>query len=122
MVVDELDKLVEAHEGCTTVAFADLSTRMVLVTNSLSTMPREVLDRICVQAAVTLGDAGKTTLGEMPASMALAADKSSVHLFLRATDEPSDVLCCVCSTDVDFDKIVAQAQACLRRISANDAE
>ena len=121
MVVDELDKLVEAYEGCNTVAFADLSTRMVLVTNSMSTMPREAIDRVCVQAAVTLGGDGKTPVGETPATLALVADKSSVHLFLRATDEPNDVLCCVCSTNVDVEGLMAQAKECLSRISTNDA-
>lgn len=119
MVVDKLDELLEGNAGCRTVAFADLSTQMVLVTNTLSTLPREKLDRICAQAATLLGVDGKPTLGVASVTVALAADKSSVHLFLRATDEPNDVLCCVCSPDVDVEVLTTQAKACLQRISAS---
>ena len=34
MVVDALDALQKKFAGCETVAFADLSTQMILVTNS----------------------------------------------------------------------------------------
>jgi len=121
MVVDELDKLLEGNEGCRTVAFADLSTRMILVTDTWSNLPREVLDRVCAQAAILLGVDGKATLGDMPAKLALAADQSSVHLFIRAEDEPNDVLCCVCNVDVNVNELMVRAQDCLQRISENDA-
>jgi hypothetical protein len=117
MVVDELDKLRKSSTSCQTIAFADLSTQMILVTDTLSTLPREALDKLCKQAASLLGANGKVALGARPSRMALVANDTSVRLFLRASDEPNDVLCCVCTPSVDLDKFVADATGCLNRIS-----
>ena len=117
MVVNELDTLREASVGCQAIAFADLSTRMILVTDTQSKLPREALDALCVQAASVLGANGKIALGAHPSRIALVAEKSVVRLFLRASDEPNDVLCCVCASSVDVDEFVAKATECLNRIS-----
>lgn len=117
MVVDELDTLKETNEGCQTLAFADLSTRMILVTNTGSNLPREALDALCGQAEMMLGTKSKVVLGTQPCQSALLATKTSVRVFLRASDEPNDVLCCVCAPNVDVDKFVARASECLNRIS-----
>ena len=117
MVVNELDTLLAASVGCQAIAFADLSTRMILVTDTRSKLPRETLDALCVQAATVLGAHGKIGLGANPSRLALLAEKTSVHLFLRASDEQDDVLCCVCAPDVNVDKLVDEATKCLNRIS-----
>jgi hypothetical protein len=90
---------------------------MILVTDTQSKLPREALDTLCVQAGSVLGVGGQIALGANPSRVALLAEKSTVRLFLRAADEPDDVLCCVCTPDVDIDKLVAAATACLNRIS-----
>lgn len=117
MVVKELDTLRAASVGCQAIAFADLSTRMILVTDTQSKLPRETLDALCVQAASVLGTHEEIGLGTHPSQMALLAEKTTVRLFLRASDEPDDVLCCVCDPDVNVDKLVAEATACLNRVS-----
>lgn len=117
MVVDELDILRDASEGCQTLAFADLSTRMILVTDTNSNLPREALDALCSQAAIVLGTKGKVLLGTQPSQTGLIANNSSVRIFLRAVDEPNDVLCCVCTPNVDVDEFIARASECIDRIS-----
>ncbi len=117
MVVSELDTLRAASVGCQAIAFADLSTRMILVTDTQSKLPRETLDALCVQAASVLGAHGKIALGTHPSRIALLAEKTSIHLFLRASSEPDDVLCCICAPDVNVDKFVTAATECLNRIS-----
>ena len=117
MVVDELNALKNTQDACKTIAFADLSTRMILVTDTASNLPREALDALCGQAALALGTKGKVALGEQPCQTALVANKSSVRVFLRAPDEPNDVLCCVCTPNVDVDSFVTSASECLNRIS-----
>jgi hypothetical protein len=117
MVVNELDTLREASSGCDAIAFADLSTRMILVTDTQSNLPREALDALCLQASSVLGVSGKIALGAHPSRVALLAEKSTVRLFLRAANEPDDVLCCVCTPNIDIDKLVEDATACLNRIS-----
>ena len=116
MVVDELDKLRQTSTGCHTVAFADLSTQMILVTDTQSNLRREALDALCRQAAANLGTA-RPVLGTHPAGMAVVTTRSAVRLFMRATDEPNDVLCCVCTPDVDVSQFIVDATACLERIS-----
>lgn len=121
MVVDELDALRSTHSSCKTLAFADISTKMILVTDTSSNLPREALDALCSEAALVLGTNGKIALGAHPSQAALMADKKSVRVFLRAANEPSDVLCCVCGPNVDVDKFVANATDCLNRISSGGA-
>lgn len=120
MVVNELDTLRETNRGCQTLAFADLSTQMILVTDTESNLPREALDALCSQAAFMLGAKGKIAIGAKPGTTAVLANKSSVHVFLRALDEPNDVLCCVCAPNVDVGKFVANATECLNRISSGN--
>ena len=117
MASDELDALSSRFPGCDTLAFADLATKMVLVTNSSNTRSREALDRLCSEAALTLGEAGQPPLGDATCGTALHASRDSISIFLRAEHEPSDVLCCVCSTEVDVPAFLAEARPCLQRIS-----
>ena len=117
MVVDALDDLRNANPGCQMVAFADMSTDMILVTDSGTSQPREVLDALCREAGAVLGKKGKTQFGEHPGSVAVWATQASLRVFLRAPGEPNDVLCCVCAPNVNVGKLVANASACLDRIS-----
>ena len=117
MVVDELNAFREANPGCQLLAFADLSTNMILVTDSKTSHPREVLDALCDEAATLLGRRGKAALGEVPSNSAVWATQASLRVFLRAPDEPNDVLCCVCAPNVNVGKLMANATACLDRIS-----
>jgi len=118
MVVAALDELRETNPGCRMVAYADLSTHMVLVTDSGTTQPREVLDALCDEAAALLGTKGAPPIGAAPGTTAVWATPASLRVFLRAPDEPQDVLCCVCAPDVNVGKFVANAFACLDRISS----
>ncbi len=117
MVVDELDAFRTANPGCEMLAFADLSTHMILVTDSGTKHPREVLDALCNEAATLLGGKGTPVLGEVPSNAAVWATQASLRIFLRAPEEPNDVLCCVCAPNVNVGKLVANATACLDRIS-----
>ena len=118
MVVDDLDALQDKFDGCETIAFADLSTQMILVTNTNANHRREVLDRLCAEAAMALGTAKKPAFGDTPSSAAFVATKNQLRIFLRAPDEPTDVLCCVCRPDVDVASFLSDARPCLEKISS----
>ncbi|PUB17561.1 hypothetical protein [Yoonia sediminilitoris] len=118
MVVDDLDALQGKFEGIETVAFADLSTQMILVTNSNSNQRREALEMLCAEATVALGSADKPALGDTPSPAAFVATKNQLRIFLRAPGEPSDVLCCVCKPDVDVASFLSDAKPCLAKISS----
>ena len=118
MVVDELDALRDRFDGCRTIAFADLSTQMILVTDSGSNLPRESLDDLCAQAALMLGANGKPFLGTQQSSAAALANTGSLRVFVRADQEPNDVLCCICDPSVDAGAFLADARASIARISS----
>ncbi|WP_296371690.1 hypothetical protein [Yoonia sp.] len=115
--MDDLDALQDRHAGCETVAFADLSTQMVLVTNSQTQLRRETLDMLCAEAAIVLGDAKMVMLGANPGNVAFVATKNQLRIFLRSESEPSDVLCCVCAPNLDVPGFLSDARPCLEKIS-----
>lgn len=118
MVVDELDALRDKFEGCLTIAFADLSTQMILVADSASRLRREALDNLCAEAALLLGVNGKMALGTKPSSSASVTTKSALRVFLRAKGEPNDVLCCICEPGVDAGAFLIAARDCVDSISS----
>ena len=118
MVVDDLDALYGKFSECETVAFADLSTQMVLVTNSDADEPREALELLCAEAALALGTAKKpAAFGDTPSNTAFVASNDQIRIFLRAPNEPADVLCCVCKPQLDVVSFLSDARPCLEKIS-----
>ena len=119
MVVSELDSLREDFEGCNMLAFADLSTQMILVTDSKTNLPREALDALCAEAALLLGDGKSPDMGTALRGRAVTTNGKEIRVFLRADNEPSDVLCCVCAATLDLGAFLDDAQTCLHRISGD---
>lgn len=118
MVVDELDALQEKFVECDTIAFADLSTQMILVTNSATSLPREGLDNLCAEAALTIGTRRQQFLGTAPSTSAVVVSRGQLRIFLRATTEPTDIICCVSTPDLDVDAFIADAQPLLEKLSS----
>ncbi len=118
MVADALDALQNDFEGCETIAFADLSTQMILITNTGTSHRRETLDSLCAEAALTLGTSKKIAVGTAPSSTAIVAEPEQLRVFLRADKEPSDVLCCVFRPGLDIATFLPAARACLEQISS----
>lgn len=117
MVTETLDILHDQFPGCQTLAFADLSTQMVLVTNSSGTDSRETLDALCAEAALAFGTAGVPALGTCATHTIFVSTADQLHIYLRDTKEPGDALCCLCRHDIALDRFVIAARACLEQIS-----
>lgn len=117
MVLKLLDNLHDQFPGCETVAFADLSTLVILVTNSDTPHHREELDALCAEAAASFGPPQAPALGSTPAGMVFVATPDRLRIYLRDADEPDDALCCVCSHDIAIPQFLAAARACLEKIS-----
>lgn len=111
MVQDALNAVCEDIDGCESIAFVDLSTRMVLVSNASTPESQDTLNMLCTEAVMLL-DTGQ---------VAMAAGSDQLHLFLRSSAEPADALCCICTPDTDFRALVPAAQACLASISGDNA-
>lgn len=127
-IAARLDGLRHEVPGCEALAFADLSTGLVLCSSSGQKRPQEWFDHLCQTAMDLLdGDFARQ------ASVMLCVDRASemrqaiqiVHrelrLFLRSEVAPNEALCCVCETDVAVDDLAARARALLRDIGAIEA-
>lgn len=120
MRTEDLDGLTQAYPDCLMSAYADIDTGITLLTNSDNAFPREALDELCTEAALTLGQPAAPPLGANPCELAIKADDAALFVYLRAPGEPTDALVCVCRPGIDLDGFLAAAQACLA--ADDDAE
>jgi hypothetical protein len=118
MVSDELDALQSRFPECETLAYADLTTGMVLVTNSNTPLERHGLNQLSADAALLLGGAEDTPhFGTGIPASAIVSSQDAVRLFLRAEGHPNDALLCISRGEIDLAAFIPEAQACLQRIS-----
>ncbi|SFJ88998.1 hypothetical protein [Jannaschia pohangensis] len=120
MVAELLDGLTARHGACRVVAYADLSSRMVLVTNSAASTPREALNALCKEAAAALQDNPLTPPETCDVAITTAPDR--VQVFLRLPTEDSEALCCICDPHLDLSAFVEEARDCLVRIAAPETD
>ena len=107
MVQAALDAACAEMAGCGTLAFADLSTHMVLMTNSDAPLSQDQLNELCVEAGKCLNDG----------NLALVADHTETRLFLRSSQEPDDALFCVLDPGCDLKMVLPAVQDCLTQIA-----
>lgn len=107
----DLDGLIEKHPDCLVAAYADISTGVTLLTPTGSTVPREALDELCAEAALTLGT-DTPPIGAEPSPLALKVDDTAVFVYLRAPDEPGDALICMCRHSIQVEAFVADVRSC----------
>lgn len=113
MASDELDEIQRQVPACNTLAYADLSTEMVLITNSDTPLERHGLNRLCSEAVLLLGAGGATRT-----QSALVSTQDEIRFFLRSDLHPTDVLICVGGSDLDLSALRPLASAFLRRQGA----
>lgn len=112
MVQKALNAVCNTFDGCETLAYADLSTQLVLATNETASQTRDALNDLCAEAKLVL-DAGH---------LAVVGTGSGFRLFFRDRSEPSDCLICVCSFKADLSKLFPAAQQCLADIASGDGD
>ncbi|MEO9819580.1 MAG: hypothetical protein ABJQ34_07675 [Paracoccaceae bacterium] len=111
MQAAELERLIEQFPDCSLVAYADIGTGITLVSAGQSDIPREALDELCAEAALTLGKSGVPSMGATPCPVAIKALEKTVFVYVRATDEPDDALLCMCQPDIDLEGFLTAARA-----------
>ncbi len=116
MVAEILDALADGFAGCETVAYADLSTSMVLVTNSGAEQSREELNALCTEAEVTLGQEDAAPVGPGTCYKAVSFSGGMTRVFLRSAKVPDDILCCICQPGIDVAAFLDAAEACLNEL------
>lgn len=108
MVQKALDAVCDQVAGCHTVAFADLSTQMVLVANTSTKQSRDALNILVQQAQQALRSG----------QIAMVGTDDAFHVFARSADDPTEALCCMCGLDTDIEQLSACLVECFRTISA----
>jgi hypothetical protein len=118
-IADNLSAVVKTFPQARLVAFADLSSRMILSSAGPLSMTQEHLDRLCDQARATFDDPlfslSVEAFGEPHGSVILGLD--SVRLFLRSDSEPADALCCICDHGIDLAAFVPKIRETLESIT-----
>ena len=119
-VSDHLGAVVKAYPQARIVAFADLSSRMILASHGNQPVTQENLDALCEQARTSFDDPlfslSVEAFGEPHAATVLALD--GVKVFLRSENEPADAMVCVCDHSIDLAGFVAKIRETLEKISA----
>lgn len=118
--VDKLAAVAAAFPAAQTIAFADLSSSMVLASQGRSSMTQEHLDQLCREAITCFDDPllglSMQAFGE-PYS-ALVMDPEGIRVFLRSRTDPADAICCRCDHGIDLQGFVAKLRDVLEQISA----
>lgn len=118
-VAESLGAVIKAYPQARVVAFADLSSRMILASQGKDDVTQEHLDRLCQQARACFDDPlfalSVEAFGEPRGAMVLGQD--SLRIFLRSEIEPADALCCICDRSIDLAGFVAKIREALDSIT-----
>lgn len=119
-VVDQVQAVAKAYPLARVVAFADLSSQMILCSAGNEALNQEHLNRLCDTAMASFDDPlaslAVEAFGEAQGSLVIDAD--SVRVFLRSEAEPTDVMCCICDHAIDLTGFVATLRSTLEQIGA----
>jgi len=107
-VNESLGAVVKAFPQAHLVAFADLSSRMILSSTGPLSTTQEYLDRLCDQA--------RTSFDDPLFSLSVEAF-GEPSIFLRSDVEPADALCCICDHGIDLPAFVAKIRGTLESIT-----
>jgi hypothetical protein len=118
-VIDTLGALVKAYPQASVVAFADLSSSMILASQGSQMVTQEYLERLCKEARSSFDDPlfslTLEAFGEPRAAILLG--DAEVKVFLRSEADPADALCCVCHHGIDLSGFVERLKEALDSIS-----
>jgi hypothetical protein len=118
-VAEGLGAVVKAFPQARLVAFADLSSRMILTSAGPMSTTQEHLDRLCNQARTCFDDPmfalSVEAFGEPHTAVVMGP--TNLRLFMRSETEPADAFCCICDPGIDLPAFVAKIRETLEGIS-----
>lgn len=123
-ITTELDKVRTAVPGCLTVAYADLSSGLVLSVSAARRQRQETLDELCATASALLdGAAAERAADDLLGAVtgideALRLTPGETLAVLRSEADPVEAICCVGTGEMDVARLVRHARAALSRIGA----
>lgn len=118
-VAESLGAVVKAFPQARLVAFADLSSRMILSSSGSLSTTQEYLDKLCDQARISFDDPlfglSVEAFGEPHGAVIIGPDM--LRVFLRSDTEPADALCCICDHSIDLPAFVTKLRGTLESIT-----
>lgn len=119
-VEDELEALRADFPGCAVIAFADLDTRLVLVSSGESAARRDTLDRLCAGAVELFAMAERA--GVTAPDTVLRSEAGRIEVSLRDPNSPNDALCAICAMETDLGGYLSRARDVLRTLGDSGAQ
>ncbi|MGR3515265.1 MAG: hypothetical protein ACU0GG_21080 [Paracoccaceae bacterium] len=122
-ITAELDAMRAEVQGCSLVAYTDLTSQLVLSTSAAMKPAQEEMNALSKAAQLALDgtyaeSAAPSWGGGAAAEVSVLMTGADARLFLRAPQNPAEALMCVCTPDTDLEAAVSTAQATLQRIAA----
>ncbi len=113
-ISESLTALRHKFSDCMTVAFADISTGMVLSSSSQDHLNQEHLDALCATATDMLsGDTARriSTVFDDASDVqqAIIFEATEIGIFLKSAHGSSDALCCACRPSIDLAEFLRHA-------------
>lgn len=120
---ERMEALRNAVPGCLSVAFADLSTGLVLSVSAARRQPQEEVDALCAMAVALLDGPvaqGAARVLDGPVNCAVAMQGHRCFAFLRSADDPVEALCCLGGSDLDPEALFAAGRMTLAGIGKQE--
>lgn len=122
-ITEELDAMRSDVRGCTLVAYADLTSKLVLCTSAAVKPAQEEMNALSQAAQLALDGAYAESAapswgGTAPAEVSVLMTGADARLFMRAPSNPEEALMCVCAPDTDLEAAVAEGRETLKRIAS----
>lgn len=118
-MIESLGTVIKAFPKARVVAFADLTSSMILASQGAEDITQEHLDALCKQARASFDDPlfalSVEAFGEPHGALVVGED--GVRVFLRSESEQADALCCICEHGIDLTEFVAKIRETLDGIS-----
>lgn len=111
MQAELINTMTDHYPECLIAAYADLSTRVSLLTAGPVDVPREALDELCTEAAITLGTPEAPAFGADACHVAIKMVDHAVFVYMRTAEDPTDAYLFMCRPEVDLDGFIKTAQA-----------
>jgi hypothetical protein len=113
-VEEDLHTLRADFPGCTVIAYADLDTRIVLVSSSEGAARRDTLDGLCAGAVDLFAAAERA--GEASADTVMRSHGGRIEVSLRDPERRDDALCAICQPGTDLGGYLSRAREVLRAL------
>ena len=102
MQAADLDQLITRFPECIIAAYADITTGVVYLTSGGTKAPREALNELCAEAALTIGLPDAPALGADLCPVAIKLVDHALFVYARAGDDPGDALLFMCRTEIEI--------------------